>query len=142
MEQVGVDRIKSVQMPGPSMNVCKLLQHICHASLGIQTSIMNVCFSSSLFTINMEKGGLGYLVSTNLPNTNTFKFKLDDDMFNASRNRVFQFVTTSQGASARTQKFQSRTIRTKGGTGFYTDALRRDERLLKVLTSTTVPQMS
>jgi len=28
---------------------------------------------------------------------------------------------------------QSRTVRTKGGTGFYTDALRRDERLLKRL---------
>lgn len=61
-------------------------------------------------------------------------------MLCCSRRRVFQlwksykFLTEHKvSAVIPTCRFQqSRTVRTKGGTGFYTDIVRRDERLLKV----------
>ena len=76
---------------------------------------------------------LGYLVQTNLPNN----FQPTTVMFCATRRRVFQVIIPSQGVLSRTPNSHARSIRTKGGTGFYTDALRRDERLLKVFRFTT-----
>ena len=101
------------------------------------------CFGpNSQACCQKKMGGLGYLVSTNLPNTNTnLDLNLTGnnvDMLCASRHKVFRFIATSQAVFARTPNCQSRTVRTKGGTGFYADAIRRDERLLKVFRFTTL----
>jgi hypothetical protein len=86
------------------------------------------------FTLNVwfptfeqaEYRSLRYLVPTN------FFDKHKHHMFRFSQHSVFRAGAPSQGVFSRIQNYQVRTVRTRGGTNIYTDALRRDERLLKV----------